>query len=150
MTGAVPLGWIRVCSIIACLIGFWLAISCFFSFASGWHALAKRYRCTTTSSGRLHRFVSMGLGQGWGFPAVGYRRCLFARVDSAGILLAILPLFRFFHPQLFIPWSAVSDCRRERLWFINYTAVYISEPQTRMIFRGRLGEEIYEARNQAA
>jgi hypothetical protein len=128
-------------------IGGWLAISCFLSLIGGWHALAKRYRSTMSASGRLLSFASMELGRGF-FP-VSYRSCLFARLDSAGIGLSVFPLFRFFHPKLFIPWSAVSDCKRERFWFMDCTAVYVSEPQTRMLFRGRLGREIYETRSHA-
>ena len=126
-------------------IGGWLAISCFLSVIGGWHALAKRYRSTMSTSGKLFSFASMGLGRGF-FP-VSYRSCLFVRLDSAGIGLSVFPLFRFFHPKLFIPWSAVSDCKRERFWFMDCTAVYVSEPQTRMLFRGRLGREIYETRS---
>ena len=128
-------------------IGGWLAVSCFLSLVGGWHALAKRYRCTTSAPGKLYSFASMGLGRGL-FP-VSYGSCLFVRLDSAGIALSVFPLFRFFHPKLFIPWSAVSDCKRERFWFMNCTAVYVSEPQTRMLFIGRFGRELYETRNQA-
>jgi hypothetical protein len=129
-------------------IGGWLAICCFLSFIGGWHTLAKRYRSTMSISGKLFSFASMGLGHGF-FP-VSYRSCLFVRLDSTGIALSVFPLFRFFHPKLLIPWSAVSDCKRERFWFMDCTAVYVSEPQTRMLFRGRLGREIYETRNHAA
>src|SRR6266496_2847340 len=40
-------------------IGGWLAISCFLSLIGGWHALAKRYRSTISSSGKLFSFASM-------------------------------------------------------------------------------------------
>ena len=129
-------------------IGAWLGISCFLSIIGGWYALAKRYRSTTRNSGKPFYFASMGLGRG--LSPVSYRSCLFVHLDSSGIALSVFPLFRFFHPKLFIPWSAVSDCRRERFWFMDCTAVYVSDPQTRMLFRGRLGREIYESRNHAA
>jgi len=124
----------------------WLAICCFLSFVGGWHALAKKYRSTARGSGELFSFASMGLGSGL-FP-VSYRSCLFVRLDSTGIALSVFPLFRFFHPRLSIPWSAVSDCKRERFWFMSCTAVYVSEPQTRMRFFGRVGREIYDCRNR--
>ena len=129
-------------------IGGWLAISCLHSFVGGWHALAKKYRSTTSSSGKLFSFASMALGRSF-FP-VSYQSCLFVRLDSTGIALSVFPLFRFFHPKLFIPWSAVSDWRRERFWFMKCTVVYISESPTRMRFLGRVGREIYEARNRTA
>jgi len=128
-------------------IGGWLAITCLLSLLGGWHSLARKYRSTSRYSGKLFYFASMGLGRGF-FP-VGYGRCLFVRLNSDGLALSVFPLFRFFHPKLFIPWSAVSDCKRERFWFVNCTAVYVSEPQTRLLFHGRLGREIYESRNHA-
>jgi hypothetical protein len=129
-------------------IGGWLTILCFLSLIGGWHTLAKRFRATSISSGKLFAFASMGLGRGL-FP-VSYGNCLFVRLDSTGISLSIFPIFRFFHPRLFIPWSAVVDCRRERFWFMDCTAVYVSEPQTRLLFRGRVGTQIYEARSHTA
>ena len=125
----------------------WLGICCLLSVIGGWHALATRYRSTLSSSGKLFPFASMGLGRG--FSPVSYGSCLFVRLDSTGIELSVLPMFRFFHPKLLIPWSAVSDCRRERYWFVDCTALYIAEPQVRMLFRGRLGREIFEARGRA-
>jgi hypothetical protein len=143
-----PLQEIDVRWFLLLFAGAWLAISCFLSFVGGWQALAKRYRATSrTSSGKLFPFASMGVG--YGLLPSSYSNCLFVRVDSAGIALSILPLFRFFHPKLFIPWSAVSDCRHERFWFMDCVAVYISEPRIRMMFRGRLGKEIYEIRSHA-
>jgi hypothetical protein len=126
----------------------WLAICCFLSLIGGWHSLTKKYRSTTNSSGKLFSFASMGLGRS--FDPVSYRSCLFVRFDSVGIALSIFPLFRFFHPKLFIPWNAVSDCKRERFWFMDCTAICLSEPKTRMLFVGKVGREIYEFRNQTA
>jgi len=129
-------------------IGGWLAISCFLSLIGGWHSLARKYRSTASSSGKLYSFASLGLGRGFG--PVSYRSCLFVRFDAEGIALSVFPLFRFFHPRLFIPWSAVSDCKQERHWFMNFTAVYVSDSPIRILFRGQLGREIYEFRNHAA
>jgi len=129
----------------ALFVGGWLAICCLLSVIGGWHPLAKKYRSTTSSSGKLFAFASLGLGRGFG--PVSYRSCLFVRFDSAGIALSVFPLFRFFHPRLFIPWSGVSDCKQARHWFMNSTAVYVSEPPVRILFLGRLGREIDEFRN---
>jgi hypothetical protein len=127
-------------------IGGWLVICWFLSVRGGWHPLSKRYRNSMAGSGKLFPFASMALGRG--FSPVRYRGCLFVRLDSTGIALAVLPLFRFCHPKLLIPWSAVSDCKRERFGFMDCTAVYVSEPQIRMLFPGSLGTEVYETRNR--
>jgi hypothetical protein len=122
-------------------IGGWCAFEVSFSIISGWYALSQRYRSTHTVEGRLFPFASMKLGPRF-FP-VSYP--LFVRLGLAGISLSIFPLFRICHPPLFIPWSAVSDCRRERHLFFMHTAVYVSEPKTRMLFAGRLGSAIYDS-----
>lgn len=125
----------------------WLAICCLLSLIGGWHALAKRYRNSLSPPGKLFSFASLGLGAG--LVPVSYRSCLFVRLGSTGISLSVFPFFRFFHPKLFIPWSAVSECKRERFWFMNCTALYLSEPQIRLLFYGRVGRDIYEARSHA-
>lgn len=127
---------------IPLFIGGWFAILAFLSFIGGWHRLSQRYPGTHVPDGRLFAFASMGLGPSY-FP-VSYGSCLFVRLGVAGISLSIFPIFRVLHPPLLIPWNAVSDCRRERFWFLMCTAVYISEPKTRMLFRGRLGKALYD------
>jgi hypothetical protein len=126
-------------------VGAWLAISGIISFAGGWHALARKFRGGVSGSGTMFSFASMGMGRGR-FP-VSYRNCLFVRFDSAGLALSVFPLFRFFHPNLLIPWSAIAACKKERFWFMNCTAIYVSNPPIRMLFRGQLGAELYEFRN---
>lgn len=139
-------------------IGLLLVFSCVQSLVGGWNALARKYRSTARTSGKLFPFASMGMGRGsfsvsnsrypvtcGRFP-VSYVGCLFVRVDSAGIALSVLPVFRLLHPKLFIPWNAISECR---LRFTSMsTAVLVSDPQMRMLFNGRLGKEIFEVWNR--
>ncbi len=108
--------------------------------------MAKLYRSNATVSGKSFSFVSFRLGRS--MDAISYNGCVFVRLNAAGIELSVFPLFRFFHPRLFIPWRATSDCKHERHWLVGYTVVYVSEPAVRMLFRGRLGTEVYEFRNQ--
>lgn len=129
--------------ILVC-IGFWLAISWVLACTGGWRALAKRYRNATRRAGKLFPFASVGMRLG-----VGYGNCVFVRVDSEGIGVSVFPLFRFFHPKLFIPWSAISGCRCERTWDGDYTVVDVSEPTIQMRFSGKLGRAIYETRDTA-
>jgi hypothetical protein len=127
-------------------IGGWCVILGLLSFLGGWRALAKKYRSTEKKSGKLFRFASAGFGQGI-FP-VSYRSCLFVRFNDSGIALSVFPLFRFCHPNLFIPWNVIADCRQERFWFMNCTSIYISSPQTRIRFIGRVARELYEFRHK--
>ena len=68
---------------------------------------------------------------------MSYSNCLSVRVGSEGFALALWVPFRTFHPNLFIPWHAVVRCTPEKFWFVNCTAVYLSKPATRLLFRGR-------------
>jgi len=121
-------------------IGGWCAIGALLSYVGGWHELSKNYRRESAVEGRLFPFASMSVGPKL-FP-VSYGSCLFVRLGTEGIALSIFPIFRFLHPPLFIPWRIVTDCRRERFWSLTHTAIYLSEPKTRMLFAGRLGKAI--------
>jgi hypothetical protein len=128
-------------------IGGWCGIFCLLSFLGGWHSLAKKYQNREKTSGKSFQFVSGGVGRGF-FP-VSYRSCLSVKFNAKGVALSIFPLFRICHPNLFIPWNAVADCRRERFWFINCTAIYISSPQIQIRLTGRAARELYEFRNKS-
>ena len=41
-------------------------------------------------------------------PLFSLRSCLNIAVNEAGLRLSVFPLFRLFHPPLFIPWEHVS------------------------------------------
>jgi hypothetical protein len=59
--------------------------------------------------------------------------------------LSILFLFRFLHPRLVIPWSAVERCENVRFWFMKQVAVHISGFNRRLLFGGILGSKIMDA-----
>src|SRR4051812_36182274 len=84
---------------------FWLMICGGLAFASGWRELAAVYKSDSPLDGERFRFASGAVGAGY-FP-VGYRNCLFATVGPQGFELSMLWLFRFLHPKIVIPWSAV-------------------------------------------
>ena len=119
-----------------------MVFSCIFSLLSGWHSLGERFRSTMRSTGKCY-FASIDMGQ----EGVTVRCGAFVRFDSVGISLSVFPLFRFLHPRLFIPWTAIKKCKRERIFFAEYTVVYISKSSIRILFHGRLGRELYAFRN---
>ena len=121
---------------------FWCALSCLISLIGGWHALARRYRARGPLEGTTFWFVSMLLGQG--IRTASYGGCLFVQLSEHGIAMVIFPLLRLFHPPLLIPWSAIARCQREKLWFREYTAIYLSNPNTRLLVAGGAGRTIYE------
>ena len=121
-------------------IGGWLLILFLLSVLGGWHALSKRYKSSSNFSGKLFRFVSGSLGNKI-FP-VSYSSCLSVSIGSDGIGLSVLPLFRFFHPKLLLPWSSVSDCKQEKFWFRTCTTISLSESNVPIRLFGRAGQEI--------
>ena len=145
---AQPQPLLDLCWFLPLFVGSCCTALCFLSFIGGWHALSKRYSSAAAISGRLFSFASVWLGPGL-FP-VSYSACLFVQCNADGIALNIFSLFRPFHPRLFIPWNVVAGCKRQRYLFFNCTAVYLSEPRQRILFRGKAGREIYELWQQAA
>ncbi len=125
-------------------IAFWLLISATLSFAGGWHALARKYRGRAVSAQKSFRLASMSLAAN-SFLPVSYGSCLTISLSSMGLGLSILFPFRFLHPNLFIPWSAISFCAREKYFFFEYTAVYIDDLKIRMVFAFGSGRAIHEA-----
>jgi len=132
---------------IPLFIAGWLAISYFLSLIGGWHTLARKHRGITKIAGAPFYFSSMVLGSG--FSRVNYNGCIFVCLNGDGFELWSPFPFGFFHPRLFIPWSAVSRCRRERYWFRDCTEILLSEPRTQMRFYGRVGKAIHEFRNRS-
>jgi hypothetical protein len=70
---------------------------------SGWSILATFYRFSESFIGECWRFQSAELR--W---KMGYNNCLTIGTNSSGLFISMFFLFRFGHPQLFIPWSDVS------------------------------------------
>ncbi len=77
--------------------------------------------------------MKLGLGQ---FP-LSYGSCVTIQVSLEGLVLSVFPLLRILHPSLSIPWAVVTECKEEKLWFFTHTALYLKEPKTRLLFRGR-------------
>jgi hypothetical protein len=121
-------------------VAVWIAVSGLLSHMGGWRSLAAMYPDQGAADGETFRFASMSLGKGL-FP-VNYGSCLSVRVGVRGIRLATLIFFRLFHPPFFIPWSAVSTCKDEKFFFLKQTAVYLTAPDTRLRFTGRVGRAI--------
>ena len=129
-------------------IAFWLAITAFLSVIGGWHALSRRFRSDDDIDGERFRFRSAGIGRG-AFP-VNYGNVIFATVGRRGLALSVLLPFRFMHPPLVIPWSAVEGCEAVRLLWMRQVAVYVTgfRPR-RLLFPGALGRAILAAWTEA-
>jgi len=132
---------------IPAFVVFWLAICGALSLMGGWHQLAERFKSDELVDGERFRFRSGAIG--WAAFPVSYGSCLFATVGSKGFALSILFPFRFLHPRLVIPWSAVERCEHVRFWFMKHVAVHVAGFNRRLLFGGGLGSKILEAWTQS-
>jgi hypothetical protein len=95
----------------------WFGIGGLLSVLSGWWSLASRFPAADSIKGENYRFVSGSMGLGF-FP-VNYGSCLFVTINEKGFRVAILFLFRFLSPPLFIPWAQVESVAEKRFLFME-------------------------------
>lgn len=101
------------------LVGFvvlWIGILFVIVRLGGRATLATFYRLSGSFSGECWRFQSGELR--W---KMGYNNCLTAGVNPTGLYLSVFFLFRFGHPNLFIPWADVSVAPGKRGLLSIYT-----------------------------
>jgi hypothetical protein len=87
---------------------------------SGWGVLSEVYTSARVFKPmRRWTFISarMGVREGDSLlgvekPLFSLRNCLNIAVSETGLRLSVFPLFRLFHPPLFIPWNHVSAQNR--------------------------------------
>jgi hypothetical protein len=127
------------------LVG-WLAISAFLSRAGGWQDLAKRYASQAAIAGKRFWFTSLLTGSS-SFP-VRYSSCLFVSVGRQGIRISPLFLFRFMHPPLVIPWSAIESVTEDEGRALTYTGVQIRGFQYKLRFPRGVGQSILDFQNR--
>jgi len=112
----------------------WMVISALISYIGGWRTLSRSFRAAEPFAGAKRYFQSGQMR--W---ITNYNNCLTVGADSAGLYLAILFLFRFMHPPLFIPWREVS-VRTRRSWFLGERVTFTLGRETAipLTIRGRL------------
>jgi len=121
----------------------WLAIGGALALLSGWWSLASHFRAGGAVAGKRFRFVSGSMGIR--FLPVNYGNCLFVTVNDKGFRLAVLFLFRFLSPPLFIPWERVESVVEKRFLFMRYAAIRIRENWPNLSLYGKAGKGILEA-----
>jgi hypothetical protein len=81
---------------------------------SGWWELSRIYRATVSQNGKRFWFQSASMRMG-----TNYGNCLIVGVNSEGIRVSVLFLFRIGHPPLFVPWPDVSMREKRFLFFFK-------------------------------
>lgn len=105
----------------AYFVAIWLLVSAVISFIGGWTALAKRFRLMEPFVGE--RWAGQSAQMRW---IAGYGNCLTVGVSPEGLYLAMMPLFRFRHPALQVPWDEISLCEFRR----NTTSFLLRHDET--------------------
>ncbi|RYU95887.1 hypothetical protein [Emticicia agri] len=89
------------------ITAFWVALLKIIAHLSGWNTLKHTYETTYTHNEINYFGVSGKIG---GFY---YNSILNVSLSEAGVYLSVRPLFRFGHPFLLIPWSAIKNIREK-------------------------------------
>lgn len=113
-------GYLAIAAFPFFFAAIWLAVTWFVSLG-GWNRLSKHFQLSaadgeapTTSFGmqsaRLRNVGSIG-------PGMNYRGALTIGCQPAGLRLSVMFLFRFNHPPLLIPWSAIGRIEQKSALF---------------------------------
>jgi hypothetical protein len=138
MTNTIFPSWLPVTA-----LSFLMFLSTVLSVKSGWHRIAKRFPHKAQTDYQKFFFVRMSLGSGL-FP-VAYGGAVFVRLSPNGLGLSVIFLLRFLHPPMFIPWSAVTRCVREKSSYYEFTRLSIRDEESELAFYGKPGESIYSS-----
>ena len=104
---AFPLGpWIGFAFIF---IPIWITTSYLVAWRSGWKKLAEHYRATNTPSGKTFYFESCVVNKS------AYKKGMTIIVSEQGLFMKVLPIFRFGHAPLFIPWANINTIEKKPL-----------------------------------
>ena len=121
-------------------VGGWVFVSWLIAKMGGWSRLAEAYRCTNAFEGSSFRCQSGGVGK------ASYSNILTVGGDNDGLYLALLFLFRPFHPPLYIPWSEIAmEAKEEKALFFRYRCViltFASAPGVTLKLKAKLLEKL--------
>ena len=120
----------------------WMLVVAVVARIGGWRALAERYEDPGSAEPeRRHRFQSVVLRRVALIPA-RYRGSVHIGIGAAGLFLTPVLVFRFQHPPLLIPWTAIARCEEGSLLGLRWVAVEVRDATPTLRFYGRMGEEV--------
>jgi hypothetical protein len=115
----------------------WLLVSAIISYIGGWMTLAKQFRLKQPFAGT--RWTGQSDQMRW---IAGYGNCLTVGGCLEGLYLATMPLFRFRHPPLLIPWAEITLMRRRILFFRFVRFGLGRELDVPLYLRAKLAEKV--------
>ena len=118
----------------------WFLVAATISFVGGWFSLAKLYRTRVPFNGAKWRMQSGQMR--W---LANYNNVLTLGASPEGLYLASMFLFRFMHPPLLVPWSAIK-VRRKKGWVFEYVIFTMGhELAISLRIREKLGAKLRES-----
>jgi hypothetical protein len=121
----------------------WFLLMALIARISGWKTLSDSYQAQSGFDGPKLRFKSASLR--W---STNYGNCLFFGVNPQGVHISILVLFRYGHPDLFIPWTDISYTPGRKFWFNIVRFAFLKTPAIPFIVSERLAQRIFQARTE--
>lgn len=109
----------------------------------GWAALEQRYPARTGSQGEKYRFSSVAFRKGSGVP-FNYGACITVTAGRDGLGFSTFFPFSLSHQPFFIPWTAVTEAARTKLFFTSGTALSIKSFDRSLIVWDFAGYAILE------
>ena len=126
-----------------CFVLLWIAIGFTVAQIGGWGQLARFYRLSNPFSGERWYLRSGRMRL-----TMRYRNCLTIGANAQGLYLAVLFLFRFGHPPLFIPWQDIAVKTGETLWWRWTEFRFRQAPGVFLRVFGRIGDEVKSSAGQ--
>jgi hypothetical protein len=102
--------------------GLWCLVCFILAHVGGWSALAARYAAPGPPQGRRHAMVRGAVG------GVEYNGSLNVTVSGQGLHLSVIRLLKLAHPDLFIPWDAVTARQERKLFRWETVRLSIGQP----------------------
>ena len=116
----------------------WIFVAFLISRVGGWNRLAECYRTDQPFFGTMYRLQAAQMRRG-----TNYNGCLNFGVNSDGLYLVPMALFRAFHAPLFIPWSEIT-ARPIKMWrWWNFVELrFRRAPEVPVKIRSSLAEKL--------
>ena len=89
----------------------------------GWAGLSKRYAYNNPFEGK--GLCISGARINW----VNYNGVLSFKANEQGLYIVPIAIFKFFHPPVLIPWTAISKAKLQKILFIEQYKLSIGEDE---------------------
>ena len=119
---------------------FWNGVVLLLAALGGWSRLAEHYRTQTSFEGTRWSFKSGRMG------FTNYNGCLTIGANSAGLYLAVMPLFRAGHAPLFVPWEDITTAPSRRFFFSYLNFNFARLPSVTLKLPEKMGETVLTLR----